>query len=376
MKLALITPFPPYRGGISKHSENLYNELRKNNDVIVYSFSRLYPEILFPGTNQYLDNSEYNDTKSIRSIDSLNPKTWKLTSENILEKKIDHVVIRYWNPFFIFAYSSIIKYLRKRNKKIKIFTICDNIISHENLYFEKLLVKSFIRKLDGIIVMSDNVKRKLLILNNNINYKKIFLPILEDLGDKINIKHAKKELSLNSDKIVFLFFGLIREYKGLDVLISAINLIDKDLIDKFEFIIAGENYEKLDKYKNNIDADIKGNIKWLTKYIPDEQVNLYFCASDFVVLPYKSASQSGIVPMAYHFGKPIIVSDVEGLSEMVVNYITGYIFENKNINDLKYILENCIINSKNDIDENMINRFSRKLSTRKYAQNIINFLNE
>ena len=376
MKLALITPFPPYRGGISKHSENLYNELRKNNDVIVYSFSRLYPEILFPGTNQYLENSEYNDTKSIRSIDSLNPKTWKLTSENILEKKIEHVVIRYWNPFFIFAYSSIIKYLRKRNKKIKIFAICDNIISHENLYFEKLLVKSFIRKLDGIIVMSDNVKRKLLTLNNNINYKKIFLPILEDLGDKINIKHAKKELSLNSDKIVFLFFGLIREYKGLDVLISAINLIDKDLIGKFEFIIVGENYEKLDKYKNNIDADIKGNIKWLTKYIPDEQVNLYFCASDFVVLPYKSASQSGIVPMAYHFGKPIIVSDVEGLSEMVVNYITGYIFENKNINDLKYILENCIINSKNDIDENMINRFYRKLSTRKYAQNIINFLNE
>ena len=376
MKLALITPFPPYRGGISKHSENLYNELCKNNEVIVYSFSRLYPNFFFPGTNQYLENVEHDDTKSIRSIDSLNPKTWKLTSESILEKEIGHVIIRYWNPFFVLAYTSIIKYLRKKNTKIKIFAICDNIISHEKLYFEKLLVKSFISKLDGAIVMSDNVKTGLITLNNRISYKKLLLPILDDLGEKINIKDAKEELSINLDKKVFLFFGLIREYKGLDILISAINLINKDLINRFECIIVGENYEKLDKYKNNIHKNFKDNIKWVTKYIPDEQVNLYFCASDFVVLPYKNASQSGIVPMSYHFNKPIIVSDVEGLSEMVINGITGYIFKNKNIKDLKSIMESCILDKKNDIDKNMIKQFSNKLSTKSYAQNIINFISE
>ena len=375
MKIALITPYPPFRGGISKHSENLYNELCKYNEVTVYNFSRLYPKILFPGTSQFLNNVDDSSYKSIRSIDSLIPKTWSYTSKNILEKEINCVIIRYWNPFFIPAYISIVNHLRKKNSNIKIYSICDNIISHEKFYFQKILIKSFLNKLNGVIIMSESVKKNLLSINGSINYKKILLPILSNLSKKISTNSAKQQLSYNIEKKIFLFFGLIREYKGLDILLSAINLINKNLVDKFECIIVGENYENLSKYKKIIHNDFKNNIKWVSEYIEDDKVGLYFSASDFVVLPYKKGSQSGIIPMAYHYSKPIIASNIEGLTEMVITNKTGYIFENKNVNELKNIMEKCI-NGQDKIDYNSINMFAKKLSIESYTKNIINFINE
>ncbi len=376
MKIALITPYPPYRGGISKHSENIYTELIKTNDLVVYNFSRLYPKILFPGSNQYLDKINYTKNKSIRSIDSLNPFTWRRTAKDILENKINTIIFRYWNPFFIPAYNSIIKYIKKRNKDIRIYSICDNVMSHEKIYLQLYLIKSFINRLDGIIVMSENVKNLLYSINKNINCKKISLPILNDLNNQIDCVKAKEKLSYNLDKKSFLFFGLIRKYKGLDILLSAINKIDKSLKDKFECIIVGENYEDLEKYKKIINSDIDKNITWNTKYISDEEVDLYFTASDFVVLPYKSASQSGIIPMAYYYTKPVIVSNIDGLTEMIIENKTGYSFKNNNSDDLSNILENCILNGYKGLDINEIKNFSNSLSTTSYVASLLKFINE
>jgi len=376
MKIAIISPYPPYRGGISKHSENLCNELIKTQDIIVYNFTRLYPKLLFPGTNQYLDNYKSSKINSIRSIDSINPITWRNTAKDILSKKVDKIIFRYWNPFFIPTYNSIIKYVNKRNKHIKIYAICDNIIAHEKFYFQKYMIRSFIKKLDGIIVMSENVKKSVAQINKNVKCEKIFLPILSDFNEPTSINEARKKLSYNKNKKIFLFFGLIRQYKGLDILLSAINNINKSLLDDFECLIIGESYEKLSNYKSIINENVINKITWITKYVSDKEASLYFSASDFIILPYKSASQSGIIPMAYYYNKPVIASDVDGLKEMLVENETGYLFKNKNSDKLTKILEECILNGYENLNLNKIKSFSDNLSTNSYVNKLLKFIND
>ena len=237
--------------------------------------------------------------------------------------------------FFILCYISIIKRLKKYNKNIQIYSICDNIMPHEKFIFQKFFVKLFLNQLDGIIIMSDSVEKELLEIGKSYNYKKLFLPIIDNLGDSLNYHSSKNEIGLKLDSKVFLFFGLIREYKGLDTLLNAINELELNLLNKSDFLIVGENYENIDKYKNILNEERKSHVKWITEYIPNNKINLYFSASDYVVLPYKKASQSGIIPMAYHFKKPVIVSEIQGLKEIVINQETGYTFNHLNIYDLK-----------------------------------------
>ena len=372
MKIAFITPFPPYRGGISKHSENLYLELSKRSNVKVYNFIKQYPNILFPGKQQYISsNSTSNEYNMIRSIHSFNPFTWKNTAKDILKSNYDSILIRYWNPFFIPCYIYIINYIKKRNTSIKIFSICDNIIPHENFIFNKILVKKFIKKLNGIIIMSENVEKELLEISPNSYYKKLFLPIISDT--KV-VSNYKNENNSHKKKITFLFFGLIRKYKGLDILLSAINNIDKKLLDSFECLIVGESYEKISFYKDLLDQDVIKNVKWINHYIPDNEVSKYFSVADYVVLPYKTASQSAIIPMAYNYNKPVIISNLKGLTEYVLNKKTGYIFSNLDYLELANILTNLIINKdKNDMTKN-IEEFKKDMSTEKFSQEVVAFI--
>lgn len=375
MKVAIITPFPPYRGGISKHSENLYKELTNSSiDTTVLNFTRQYPSALFPGKNQYLNNfTTYDSNHIIRVIDSINPISWRKTSKIIIDKKINRLIFRYWNPFFIPCYIYIIRYLRQKKHNIKIYSICDNITSHETFYLQKYLMRKFIRLLDGVITMSMHVKEQIIDLNGGeINCKNIFLPILSDLEEKIDTDLAKTKLKLSSHKKTFLFFGLIREYKGLDVLLEAMNKIDQSLCNDFELMIVGESYVNINKYKKYISDSLEKNIKWYNEYIPEESINLYFSASDYVVLPYKSGSQSGIIPMAYYYDKPVIASDVNGLVESV-NKNTGFIFKNKNTEQLISILENCIRND-NMIPFKGIQIMKNSLSTSNYVKEILKFI--
>ena len=376
MKIALITPFPPYRGGISSHSKNLYDILSLQNEVVVYNFSRQYPDFLFPGQTQYHNNNKISKkNNAVRLLDSMNPFSWRKVADSISKNKFDRVIFRFWNPFFILCYVSIIKRLKKSNKNIRVYSICDNIIPHEKIIPQNFFVKLFLNKLDGIIVMSNSVEKELLELDKSYNYKKLFLPIINNLGDPLDYYASKNEIKLDSDKKIFLFFGLIRKYKGLDVFLNAINRIDTDLLNKATFLIVGENYESIDKYKNILNKRRKSHVKWITKYIPDNNVNLYFSASDYIVLPYKTASQSGIIPMAYHFEKPVIVSKIPGLEESVISGETGYTFNNLDIEGLKVILENCIKNEDN-IKIKRIEEFKNKLSTKRFVKELVSFIYE
>ncbi|MBI45342.1 MAG: hypothetical protein CMG66_04160 [Candidatus Marinimicrobia bacterium] len=376
MKIALITPFPPYRGGISAHSKNLYKFLSLDNKVVVYNFYKQYPDFLFPGKTQYIDDLVSNEDSNILHIlSSINPLSWIKVSNSIIKGNFDKVIFRFWNPFFIPCYVSIIKMIKKNNPDVQIYSICDNIIAHEKFFAQKFLIKFFLNQLDGIIVMSSGVEDELLKLNQNYRYKKIFLPIINDLGDLLDINLSKKEIGLNQSDKIFMFFGLIREYKGLDILLNAINKIDISLLHNIKFLIVGENYEQINKYKKILDDSKKSYVLWVIKYIPNNMLNFYFCASDYIVLPYKRASQSGIIPMAYYFNKPVIVSKISGLNEMVVEGETGFVFNNLNFEELKDILEKCI---KNEviININEIKKIKNKLTTEHFVKDLIKFIDE
>ena len=373
MKIAFITPFPPYRGGISKSSEDLFIQISKSHKIKIFNFKRQYPKIFFPGKNQYLTDN-YSNYNMDRIIDSINPLTWKKTAEVINKNKIDRVIFRYWNPFFIPCYTVIIKILKKMNKNIKIFALCDNIVPHENFLLQKIATKFFIKKLDGVLVMSENVKNELINLVPNCSCKKTFLPIINYNKSILTQNDARNKLKFKNDLVIFMFFGLIRKYKGIDILLKSINKINPNLKDKYKCLIVGESYENIQKYKTMLKDELKINVEWINEYIPNEKVDLYFSASDFIVLPYKTASQSAVVPLSYSYNKPVIVSDLIGLSEFVENNKTGYIFKNSNINNLSKILTNIILNKNFDHMSNEINKIKNNFSIEKLSNEIISFI--
>jgi len=368
MKIAFITPFPPYRGGISNYSESLYKELVISNEVRVFNFTRLYPSFFFPGKDQYdKKHCNYSNNKDIfRLIDSINPFSWKKTSKEIIKFNPDRIIFRFWHPFFIPCYYSIIK---KIKKKIPIYVIFDNVIPHEKYFFQKFFIKIFLKKINGAIVMSKHVERGILQLNRDIIIKKLFLPIITNKELQNNKQFRKKK-----NKVNFLFFGLIRDYKGLDILLSSINLIDEKYINDFELHIVGESYVNINKYKKITNKTYKNNIKWHNKYVSNDEIDSYFSLADYIVLPYKAASQSAIIPMAYDYNKPVIISNLEGLTEFVAPNKTGYIFESCNIIELSKIIETAI--KKKDISNMALNisRIKNSYSIEEYSSKILNFI--
>ena len=375
MKFAFISPFPPLRGGISKETETIYNYLIKNNhEVKVINFKRLYPSFLFPGKNQYIKENNYqNDQNIITLLDSINPLTWNKVSNYILKNKINKIIFRYWHPFFIIPYIFIIKKIRKKNNKIKIFCICDNVYPHKYFPLSKLLIKWFFKKIDKFFVMSDNTFEQIKTYVNVKDIKKIFLPLKENFGPALEKYDSQKKLKIETDFSV-LFFGLIRDYKGLDVLLKSLVEFKKNKKD-FKLIIAGECYENKEKYLNFINQnDLQKNILWNESYIPDENVNLYFSACDLVVLPYKKASQSGIIPIAYNYNKIVLASNIPGLKEFIIKNHTGYLFENENPDSLceklnRIYSEHDFIKSNENID-----KYKERFSINKLSEDIISFM--
>ena len=221
--------------------------------------------------------------------------------------------------------------------------------------------------------MSDQVENEVKSIGNNFEYKKLFLPILNDLNPLIDKDDACINLGIRNNKINFLFFGLIRDYKGLDVFLNSLNYLDKSIEKKIRILIAGEFYDNQVKYKN-LCKNKNIEINWFDNYIPDTQVHNYFCASDFAVLPYKTASQSGIIPMAYHFNTPVIVSNLDSLVKNVVIGKTGFTFESENAKSLASLITS-IMNKHQKDDFLYINEYKKNYSTELFIKKLILILN-
>ena len=366
MKIAIISPYPPIKGGISKETEIIYSNIKDTYDVSIISFNRLYPKFLYPSDTQYDHSININDNKIKYDIDILNPITWNKVARYIIKNKFTHVIFRYWNPFFIPLYLFINWKIKGRQSNIKISCICDNIYPHESFFLEKYFIKKFFLNIDNFLVMSSESEDKLRsLINPKTKIVKSFLPLKENINLKISKKDACKKLGIyNPPKLLLLFFGFIRDYKGLDILIDSLDSI-KEL--DIKLLIAGESYIKTDKIIDSIKKNsLSEMIIWHKKYISNEDINLYFSACDIVVLPYKKISQSGIVPMAYHFDKLIVCSDIKSLKEHIIETKTGYFFKKNNSNHLSSIISTIYESHDFKKSEDYINKYKYKYSFENY----------
>lgn len=345
MKIIIVGTAYPLRGGIAHFNALLAHHLSKKHQVEIINFKRQYPALLFPGKSQIEKaNTLIPDVPNSQLIDSINPINWIKVAKVIGKKQPDLLIFKYWLPFFGPCFGTISKYVKKYSRA-KIFTICDNIFPHEKRIGDKAFTNYFFKYSDYFLVQSKSVEKDLLKLFPEARYVYAPHPIYENFGEKFDKSIARKKLGLNYDKII-LFFGYVRKYKGLHILLEAIKLISQNSTPP-HLLVAGEFYEDESSYKNFVKENkLEEFVTFIPDYIPNDEVSTYFSASDIVVLPYISATQSGIVQIAYNFEVPAIVTDVGGLSEVVIHDQTGYVVKPKDPKSLANAIEKFYAENK------------------------------
>jgi glycosyltransferase involved in cell wall biosynthesis len=324
--IILGSAYPLRAGGLSTFNERLAEEFQaQGHEVIIYTFSLQYPRILFPGKTQYAIRPAPENLNIKVKVNSINPINWWLTGRQIRRENADLLVIRYWLPFMAPCLGTIAGMVRK-NKKTRVVTIADNIIPHEKRPGDKWLTSFFIKRSDGFVTLSKSVLKDLEQFEKK-GKPKVYAPhpLYDNFGEKIPRDEALKILKLSPEYRYILFFGFIRGYKGLDILLNAMG--EQILADlPVKLIVAGEFYSSDQPYFKIIREKGLGNKVVLhTQFIPNDKVAAYFCVSDLVVQPYKEATQSGVTQVAYHFDVPMVVSNVGALPEMVPNNIAGIV---------------------------------------------------
>jgi glycosyltransferase involved in cell wall biosynthesis len=320
IKVSFFSALPPFRGGIASFSELLIQQLKKISEVSAFTFRKQYPDFLFPGKTQYSEKTAVNFP---RIVSAFNPFTyWK--AAYILRKSDSQIFItNYWMTFFGPMMAFFAFCLKKKSTKI---ALIHNLIPHEKRFFDTFFNRIFLSQYDGFVVLSEAVKNDVLTIKKNANCIVLKHPPYGQFGEKKNQTAAQIKLGLDPSKKTLLFFGLIRDYKGLDVLLKAFSFLESD----FQLLIAGEVYGSEKKYTDLIDISKNKNILFKNDFIPDEEVVDYFSAADLCVLPYKSATQSGIKAIADSFGVPVLTTKVGGLAEEILDKQNGFIIESTN----------------------------------------------
>lgn len=329
MKIISIGPSYPYRGGPASFNDRLTQQFyAEGYDVEIFTFSLQYPKLLFPGKTQYTDGPPPKDIKITRMLNSINPFNWIASGLKIKRGKPDILLIRFWLPFMGPCFGTIARIV-KSNRHTSVICIFDNVIPHEKRTGDKILTRYFTNSIDGAIVMSKTVMDDLKVFREKIPVKLSPHPLFDNYGEPVGRSLALTALNLDPDESYLLFFGFIRAYKGLDLLIEA--LADKRLRNrKLKLIVAGEFYEDDTPYKNLIrKLNLENDIIFFDHFIKNNEVTLFFSAADLVVQPYKTATQSGVTQIAFYFEKPMLVTDVGGLKEIVPDGKCGYVVEPK-----------------------------------------------
>jgi len=323
--IVIIGPAYPLRGGLATYNERLALAFQEQGDKVeIITFSLQYPGFLFPGQTQYSTDPapDYLNIKVL--INSVNPVSWLKTGFYLKKNKPDLIIFRFWLPFMGPALGTIAR-LARQNKHTKVIAITDNVIPHESRIGDLPLTKYFLSACQGFITMSHSVLQDLdkLVPAKPKNYHPH--PLYDNFGAPEPKDVALRALGLPNTTHYILFFGFIRAYKGLDILLQA--FADSRLKAlPLKLIIAGEFYEDAQPYETLIrEYDLENRIIRATEFIPNSQVVHYFCAADLIVQPYKHATQSGVSQIAYHFDKPMLVTDVGGLAELIPDGKVGYV---------------------------------------------------
>ncbi len=330
-KVIIIGPAHPLRGGgITTFNQRLARQFQaEGHQTSIYSFSLQYPGFLFPGKSQFTDEPAPTDIEIHTRINSVNPFNWISVGREIRKLKPDIIVVRFWIPLMGPALGTILRIIKK-NKHSRIICIADNIVPHEKRFGDKGFTRYFIKAIDAFIIMSDKVMSDLRLFTKEKPALLIPHPLFDNFGEKISKEEARRQLKIKNEELIILFFGFIRKYKGLDILLDAMKLlkINKSQTSNIKLLIAGEFYEDRKPYDEQIaQLGIRDSLILHTDFSPDSEVKNYMCAADVVIQPYRNATQSGVTPLAYHFEIPMIVTNVGGLPAMVPDNKAGLVAE-------------------------------------------------
>ena len=366
LKIFIIGPAFPLRGGPAQFNENLCLELNKEgHDAQIISYKLQYPNFLFPGSSQFeKSGSAPQDIKIHTILNTINPFNWLMVARFIRKQKPDFILFRYWLPFFGPCLGTIGKLVKSHTK---VLALTDNIIPHEKRIGDHVFTKYFVKNCDGFIAMSKVVLNDLSIFTQNLNKAYSPHPMYENYGDLISIDLARKKLNLNPHDKIILFFGLIRHYKGLDILLEA--LAAPEIKNQgIKLLIAGEFYDDKNFYLQLIKKlNLQDCVIVHDKFIPNDEVRDYFCASNLVAQTYRNATNSGVTMVGYFYEKPMLVTNVGGLSEIVPNEVCGYVVEN-----------NCALISEKVVDffaNNREKEFVKNVKIEKKKYEWIEFIN-
>jgi len=370
MKITFLSTFYPFRGGIAQFNALVYRALEKENSLEAITFTRQYPNILFPGKTQMVGPHDKADAIASKSwLDSINPFTYWTTGRRIKKNSPDLIITKYWMTFFAPSLGFVLGMQAKKTVRI---SILDNVIPHEKRFFDHWCNRYFLKRNDGFIVMSDKVKKDLLSVLPGAKYLYIPHPVYDHFGEKCSKLDALKKLNLEGfvDKKIVLFFGIIRDYKGLDLLLEAFSLLD----DSFHLIVAGEVYGSFEKYDLLIaEHRLKDKVSLFNHYIGDEEVKFFFSAADVGVLPYKSATQSGITSIANHFELPLIATNVGGLAETILHQKTGLIVDKVAPEALAESLVSFFASNQQEAFQSAIRQINTENTWEKFGVKLLEF---
>jgi len=329
-RVVIIGPAHPLRGGLATFNQRLAKQFNdEGHNCSIYSFSLQYPSFLFPGKTQYSDEPAPENLVINTVINSVNPFNWVKIGKRLKKEKPDLIIVRFWLPFMGPALGTILRRVRK-NRHTKIICIADNVIPHEKRPGDKPFTNYFLKSCDAFITMSEKVLADLRLFEKSKPAKLIAHPLYDNFGEIISKQEARKHLGLPENEKIILFFGFIRKYKGLDLLLEAVSALKniKPQTLNLKLLIAGEFYEDEKPYKELIEKlGILQQLILRTDFIPDSEVKYYLCAADAVIQPYRNATQSGVTPLAYHFEKPMVVTNVGGLPSLVPHEKVGLVVQ-------------------------------------------------
>ncbi len=330
-KVIIIGPAHPLRGGLASFDERLARQFQHQGfDTTIYTFSLQYPNFLFPGTTQYSSEPAPTDINIKVCINSMNPINWLKIGNELKQLRPNIIVVRYWLPVMGPCLGTILR-LVKGNKFTKVVCIADNVVPHEKRFGDKPFTQYFFKPVDAFVTMSEKVLLDLKTFTNKPS-QQIVHPLYDNFGEAIDKNEARRKLGLPIDAPIILFFGFIRNYKGLDILLRSMALLksqpDSYRVPNLKLLIAGEFYEDRKQYDDLItELNIADQLLLRTDFINDSDVRYYLSAADFVIQPYRNATQSGVTPLAYHFEKPMLVTNVGGLPSLVPDGKVGLVAE-------------------------------------------------
>jgi glycosyltransferase involved in cell wall biosynthesis len=332
-KIVIIGTAHPYRGGgITTFNHRLCKQfIDEGHECSIYSFSLQYPSFLFPGTSQYTDEPAPEDIEIYSVINSIHPINWWQVGNALNRIRPDIIVVRFWIPLMGPAFGTILRRVRK-NKHTRIIAITDNVIPHEKRLGDGPFTRYFLKSCDAFITMSENVMKDLRQFEKTKPAQLVRHPLYDNFGEPISKAEARKKLGIDTNDQIVLFFGFIRKYKGLDLLYEAMGLLKQQTANNkpqtIKLLVAGEFYEDAKPFQEQIKRlGIEDSLILKTDFIPDSEVKYYLCAADVVIQPYRNATQSGVTPLAYHFEKPMIVTNVGSLPTLVPHEKVGLVCE-------------------------------------------------